>query len=141
MVGGLAAASFVPIPGYCNVSVSVTNFELSVVVGTEFEIQSISPSVTGKATALDWGGWLPAGFAWATLGGTFTERVTVGPASTSKSETQLVPSLPYLNGAQLTATDSYSLAYVPVGQQPISVTLSEGSSVVAMGSSSLNVGC
>lgn len=138
--GALVGLSVVPLPGYCNVSVTVTNSEVPVLVGEYFTISSVNPSVSGRATALDWGGWLPAGFAWATVGSQFTEKVSVGPSSTQKAETQLLPSLP-TGSSELQADDTFSLAYVPAGEQPVTVTLDAGSTVVATGSSSINVGC
>lgn len=137
----IGTLSVVPLPGIagCNVQVTVGATEFSFIVGTYFAINSVSATVTGPATLLDWGAWLsvapPALFA------TYSMTVTIAGHASTQSSSQLFPSVPVVNGAQLTATDTFNLGQIPQGQQGIGVSLSQSGNVVATGSGSVNVGC
>jgi hypothetical protein len=132
--------SFVPYPNAYNVTVSVNSSEVAVVFGEVFSINSVSGVTNGQATVIDWGA-AGLGFAWASLSGTFTMTVCVAGHCSSESAQSWFPSLPVLGGASASATNSFSIGYVPGGQSQISVTLTENGNVVATGSGSMCVGC
>lgn len=134
----VAALSFTPLPGRYNVQVTVSTEEISLLVTTYFQINSAGARVTGSSTVLDWGAWF-GGFTSPTLSATFSETVTLGGVSSTKSVTQFLPTLP--TNTNLGATDTFSLAYVPQGQQSGTVTLTENGSPVATDTFSLCVGC
>jgi hypothetical protein len=135
----IAVASFAPLPGYYDVQVSVTAGELALIFTTVFWIQSVNSHVTGQSTILDWGGLL--GIGPPALTATFTMTVCLGSSHcTSKSENQWFPSIPIINGGSLTATTNFELGYIPAGNYPISVTLTQSGSSVATGSGSICVG-
>jgi hypothetical protein len=136
----VAILSFVPVPNEYNVTVSVSSYEVGVLVGTIYGISGVSGSTTGPATVID---WTAIGLAFAFgISGSFTMTVCLnGPSShcTSKSQDQWFASVPIL-GSQVTATNSFQLAYVPSGSYSISVTLTDNGANPATGSGSMTVG-
>lgn len=137
-VVAVVALSVLPVPGRYNVQVSTSTTEVSLLLTTYFTIGSASGHVTGQSTVLDWSGWL-AGFTSPTLSATFTETVQLGGESSSKTVSQLLPTLP--TNTNLGATNTFTLTYVPQGEQVGSVTLYENGSPIAEGSFSVCVGC
>lgn len=139
VVGFLAVGSFVPLPGYFNVNVQVTAQEIPLLIGSYFSISSVQGSVKGPATLIDWGA---ASFALPALHATFTMTVCLNPGNhcTSKSASQWFTSIPVINGASVSATNTFTLGYIPSGQYSISVTLTQSGSTVATGSGSVTVG-
>lgn len=136
----VGALSFIPLPNTFNVDVKVTSSEVPLVVATLFSINSVSGSTLGSATIVDWGG-VGLGFAWGSLQSTFSMTVCVGNGHCStKTASQWFPSLP--NGqSSVSATNDFIIGYVPGGQAPISVTLTDNGQTVATGSGSMCVGC
>ena len=135
---GVAAASFIPIPGYYNVQVDVTAQEVSLIFVNVFSISSVQAHVTGSSTLLDWGGLL--GIGLPALSATFEMTVCLGANHcTSKSATQWFPTIPIINGASVSATTQFALGYIPAGQYSISVTLTQNGGTVATGSGSICV--
>lgn len=143
--GAVVAASVVPLPsvvGY-NVSVTVGFQEVSYIIQNYFSITSVQGQTNGAATLLDWGGWF-AGLNTGppALEAQFSATVCVGGTHCStKTASQWFPTVPFINGASLSSSDTFNLAQVPGGTQQITVTLSQSGSQVASGSGSMCVGC
>lgn len=138
VVVGLSVA---PYPGHCNVKVTVGATQLALIITTYFSINSVNAQSAGTSTILDWSAWL-AGFGSPSLTATFSMTVTADSGqSVTKSETQLFPSVPLVNGQSLTASDTFMLGQVPTGTHAFNVALKQGSAQVASGSGSTTVGC
>src|SRR5579859_4679887 len=117
----VVSLSVAPYPGHCNVAVQVNVTELSLLVTTYFNIASASATTTGPAQILDWSAWL-AGFGNAALSAQFSMTVTADSGqSNQKSETQWFPSVPFVNGATYSASDTFHLAQVPTGSHSFSI--------------------
>jgi hypothetical protein len=142
VLGSVGVLSVAPFPGRCDIRVSVGAVDIGVIVGTIFSISSVNPSVVGKSTIIDWQA-VGLGFAPPALAAQFTMTVSLSDGqSVSKTENQFFPSVPLLNGQQFTASDTFYLGYVPVGNYAISVVLTQsGVGSVATGSGSISVGC
>lgn len=132
--------SFTPLPGHCNVNVNVGVSELSFIVGNEFSINGVNGQTAGAATILDWSAWL-AGVGPPALQATFSMTVTLNGVTSQKSESEWFPTVPFVNGAQAFASDTFHLGQVPAGSGTISVTLYQSGQSVAAGSAPFNVGC
>lgn len=134
--------SFVPLPGYSNATVTVGSYEVGVLVGAVFGITSVNGATTGPATILDWSG-LFAHSNSVTFGVSLAWTMTVclnGPTGVcdTKSTDQWFGSVPFI-GSQVTASNSFSFAYLPDGNYSVSVTLT-GNGQSATGSGSFCVG-
>lgn len=139
---GVAAAllaSIVPLPGYYNVTVNVESYEVSAILVNVFGITSVQAHVAGQATLLDWGA-TGLGISGPALESQFVMTVCVGSHCTSKTRTEWFPTVPFVNGAQITASDSFTVGYVPAGSYSVTVTLTQSGSNVASGSTSVVVG-
>jgi hypothetical protein len=134
IVGVLAV---VPLPGYYDVKVSVGSWELSAIIVDDFGISSVNGQTTGQSSVVD---LAALGLAPPAITAVFKMTVCVGSACTSKSANQWFPSLPVINGGQLFVTNDFALGYVPAGDQPITVTLTQSGSTVATGSGTMCVG-
>ena len=144
VAGFLLLGSFVPIPGYSNVTVSVTAEEVSLVVADVFTISSVSGSTTGGSTVIDYAAASVLGISLPSVVSTFTMTVCLNPGNhcAQKSQSQWFPTVPFVNGQQLQATNSFVIGYVPSGHYSIAVTLSQSGQSVATGSASVCVpGC
>lgn len=145
IVSGVAALilllSFAPLPGYYNVTVRVSTYEVGVLVGTVFGVDGVSGGSVSPATVLDWQGF-GLGFSWG-LSQSWTMRVCLTDSAhticTQKSASQWFGSVPVL-GSQVTATNSFELAYVPSGHYTIDATLTGNGGQSASGSGSVTVG-
>ena len=131
--------AFVPLPGYYNVRVSVTSWTVSALIVNEYGISAVNPSVDGQSTILDFG--VLGGLSGPALQATYDMTVCVGSHCTSKSASVWFPTVPILNGGQLSVTNTFTIGYVPSGTYPVTATLQVGGSTVASGSSSICVGC
>ncbi len=142
VVGSVGALSVLPDPGHCDVRVGVGVLDVGVFGGTVYSITSVSPGIAGQTKIIDWtalGLGLAPPAAYAQL--TMTVSLSDGQ-SVSRYENQFVPSVPLLNGASFTASDTFTLTYVPFGSYGVNVALTQsGAGTVASGSSSLTVGC
>ncbi len=138
VVVGLSVA---PYPGHCNVAVEVNVTEISLVLTTYFNIAGASATTTGPAQILDWTGWL-AGFSSPALSAQFTMTVTADSGQTTqKSETQWFPSVPFVNGATYSASDTFHLSQVPTGPHSFTIVLTQSGQTVATGSTQAQVSC
>ena len=138
----LLVLSFAPLPGYSNATVTVESYEVGVLVGAVFGINSVNGATTGPATVIDWSG-LFAHTNSVTWGVTLAWTMTVcvsGPTSVcdTKSTTQWFGSVPFI-GSQVTASNSFAFAYLNDGTYSISVTLT-GNGQSATGTGSMTVG-
>ncbi|MDE1879522.1 MAG: hypothetical protein KGI89_03140 [Euryarchaeota archaeon] len=136
-VGVLSVA---PLPNSYDATVVVQATDVALFVGTYFSVGIQSATTVGHSPILDWT-ILGLGFAWFALHATYSMTVTVGGHSITKQEQGWFTSIPFLNGQQASATDTFKLAYVPGGQQDISVSLSQNGQVVATASGTMCVGC
>ena len=127
--------SFTPLPGHCTIVENVTFTELSLVVGVEYSIGPVILQSTTQSKVLDWGGWFPSGsfvgFSWYSK---LTATVTTGSGqSASKVEVQALPSVPFVNGASYSASDTFTLAQVPTGPATVTVTLYNNGALIPLG--------
>jgi len=137
-------ASFAPLPGYYNVTVTVSSYEVGVLVGAVFGITSVSGGVSGAATVLDWGGLIAHqdSVTWGVSLSWTMNVCLIGSSGAqhcdTKSTGQWFGSIPFL-GSQLTATNNFAFAYIPADSYSIQVTLT-GNGQSASGSGSVTVG-
>lgn len=137
----IGVLSFVPYPNTYNVQVSVTSSELSLLIVSDYNIVSVNGQTTGQSAILDWSAF-GLGLTGPSLVSGFTMQVCVGQSHcASKSATVWFPTLPIISGQSIEATDVFTIGYVPGGNQPISVSLTDGGNQVASGTGSLCVGC
>lgn len=134
----VGALIVIPLPNQYNVKVTVVSTEVPLVIATYFQINSVDAKVSGQATVLDVGALSLAGPA---LQATFSMTVCVGSQCTTASSSQWFPSVPIVNGAQVTATNTFTVGYVPGGQQHVTATLYQNGQSVASGDSSICVAC
>lgn len=140
IAAAIVGLSVVPYPNAYNVSVTVESTELSLILLTSYTITGTSGSTTGTSAILDWAAFGLA-FGPPALAAVFTMTVCVEGHCASKSQTQWFPSVPFINGATLTATDTFLIGYVPAASQtPITVTLTQSGNVVAQGGGVMCVG-
>jgi hypothetical protein len=147
-IGVVAFASFVPLPDIgiqlFNSTVTVSSYEIPLAVGDAFGITSVTGHTTGGSTLID---WTALGIGFPSIEAQFKMTVCEtpaggGPTCTSESASQWFPSIPILNGGQVTSTNSFVLGFVSPGSYGITVQLTDGGSVVATGSGSTCVpGC
>lgn len=138
-LGSFLAASLYPIQNEYNVKVTVGTTELSLLVTTYFQVTGISGVTTGQSTLLNWGGY-GLGFAPPVLDAIYTLTVCVGGQCGSIHGNQFAPSVPLVNGATYSASNVVFVGYVPGGEQPITVALSQNGQQVASGSGTMCVG-
>lgn len=137
-VAAILALSVVPYPGHWNASVTVGSEELSVVIGTYWQITSVHSAQTGQSTVLDWS---TLGFTLFQTEGQFKMVATLSNGQTSSlSGTQLFPSIPVLNGGTFSATNTLKFSQVPTGTYDVSVVLYDNGANVASGSTTMTVG-
>ncbi|MDE1821570.1 MAG: hypothetical protein KGI98_12085 [Euryarchaeota archaeon] len=142
VVVGVGVASVVPYPGHCDVQVTVQNSDTAILVGNVYTITGVSGQTAGQSRIIDWQA-IGLGFAPPAISATLTEKVTLSNGqSVSKSANALFPSVPVLNGQPLTASDTFTLGYVPTGTYTIQAELDQsGVGQVATGSGTVTVGC
>lgn len=141
LAAGVGLASFVPIPQVlgCNVSVNVGLLEVSAVFTTYFSVTSVGGQTNGGSTLINWGG---LDFAPPALSASFTLSATVAGHTGTRTGHQYFPSVPIINGGQLTASDVVNVGNIPDNtQQGISVALMQNGQTVATGSGSMGVSC
>lgn len=139
----VVGTALAPYPNGYDVSVAVQSYEISVVVGTVFGVSSVSGSTIGQSRILDFPA-LGGGFVPPVLVGSFKMTVCVGGSHcSSASSSTWFPSVPVVNGQTVTATNTFTVGYVPSGLQPITVVLTQNGQTAATGSGSVcvNGGC
>jgi hypothetical protein len=135
------ALAVIPSGNY-DVTINVTSQEISLVVANYFSISGVQPAGSSPAAILDLNAF---GFSFGppALNAQFEMTVcltnSVASHCTSKSANQWFPTVPFINGATLTATNSFIVPSVPPGQYSIGVTLYQSGSSVASGSGSVTV--
>lgn len=138
VLGALLVLTYVPYPGHYNADITVTAVELSVIVATDFEITGVSASQAGQSSILQWNALSFTGFQ---VEGQFELTATLSNGlSSSLSSNQWFPSVPFVNGATVTATNTIEISYVPTGTYDVSVVLYDNGDSVATGTTSLTVG-
>lgn len=141
--GSFLFLAFVPLGGAAGwkVAVNVTFYEVSLVVHTVYGVSSVSGSTAGPSPAVSLGNSLSVSIPGVLA--SYVATVCVGAGTShcaQQSSSQWFPSVPFVNGAKLEATDTFDVGNVPAGQQPITVNLAVDGSVQATGSGSMCVG-
>jgi hypothetical protein len=143
VIAVFAALSLVPAPalvGY-NVSVQTTLSETCLLGICSYSVQSVQASTSGPATVLDWSGWFGVTLGLGACAFSCQYKVV---ASTNGGQTATASESKFLgNVADFNKQDSqsFSIAYVPGGQNQVTVTLYLNGASEAVGSATLCVGC
>lgn len=131
--------SFTPLPGYYNVQVTVQSYEVSFIVANDYGISSVGSNVLGQSTVIDWNA---LGLQLPSLYSIYTMTVCLNPGNhcASKGSSSWFPTVPFVNGQQIFATNQFTVGYVPSGNYSISVNLVSSGSTLASGTGSVSVG-
>ena len=137
----LVLLSVIPLPWLgvheCNVATTVSMTEVQVVLVSYYQVNSVSPVVSGPSTIIN---WAALGFTFLQVSAQFKLTVSLSNGqSATASETKFLPSLP--TNTNLGVTDTLTIGYVPAGSYAVTATLTDNGQSVGSGSGSINVGC